>query len=114
MTLKNCETCGNTADWHAANNPRHPFNDGTVPGSEIFGVKLPGGGRGPVGSVDGVETALTLHQQTPQWPFDPVLRQALIDKGVLTPDDLSEAERKIRAVTAQFTQGGQSNVQSTT
>jgi hypothetical protein len=34
------------------------------------------------------------------WPFDPVLRQALIDKGVLTPQDLRDAEDKIRAVTS--------------
>jgi hypothetical protein len=34
------------------------------------------------------------------WPFDPVLRQALIDKGVLTPQDLRDAEEKIRAVTS--------------
>jgi len=34
------------------------------------------------------------------WPFDPVLRQALIDKGVLTPQDLRDAEQKIRAVTS--------------
>lgn len=35
-------------------------------------------------------------------PFDPVLRQALIDKGVLTPDDLRAAEEKIAAVTGAF------------
>jgi hypothetical protein len=34
------------------------------------------------------------------WPFDPVLRQALIDKGVLVPQDLRDAEEKIRAVTS--------------
>jgi hypothetical protein len=34
------------------------------------------------------------------WPFDPVLRQALIDKGVLAPQDLRDAEEKIRAVTS--------------
>lgn len=36
------------------------------------------------------------------FPFDPVLRQALIDKGVLTVDDLRDAEAKIVAVTGQF------------
>jgi hypothetical protein len=35
-------------------------------------------------------------------PFDPVLRQALIDKGVLTPDDLRDAEAKIMVITGQF------------
>jgi hypothetical protein len=36
------------------------------------------------------------------WPFDPVLRQALIAKGVITPEDLRMAEDQIRAVTASF------------
>lgn len=40
------------------------------------------------------------------WPFDPVLRQALIDKGVLTPDDLRDAERKIHEMSVVFNQGG--------
>lgn len=113
-TLKNCKTCGQDADWHVANTPRHAFNDGTMSGSQTFGVKLPGGGRGPAGSALDAGIALELHQQTSPWPFDPVLRQALIDKGVLTVDDLSEAERKIRAVTAQFTQGGDLNVPGAT
>jgi hypothetical protein len=39
------------------------------------------------------------------WPFDPVLRQALIDKGVLTPQDLVDATAKISAVTSA-TMGG--------
>jgi hypothetical protein len=34
------------------------------------------------------------------WPFDPVLRQALMDKGVLVPQDLRDAEDKIRAITS--------------
>lgn len=114
-TLKNCKTCGQDADWHNNHITRHAFNDGTLSGAQTFGVKLPGGGRGPAGSAEeGVQTSLTLHQQTSPWPFDPVLRQALIDKGVLTVDDLSEAERKIRAVTAQFTQGGEIHVPGAT
>lgn len=34
------------------------------------------------------------------WPFDPVLRQALMDKGVLTPQDLRDAQIKIEAITS--------------
>lgn len=33
-------------------------------------------------------------------PFDPVLRLALIDAGVITPDDLAAAERKLGAFNA--------------
>lgn len=36
------------------------------------------------------------------FPFDPVLRQALVDKGVLTVDDLRNAEAKILVTTGQF------------
>jgi hypothetical protein len=35
-------------------------------------------------------------------PHDPVLRQALIDKGVLTPDDLRDAQAKILMVSGAF------------
>lgn len=37
------------------------------------------------------------------FPFDPVLRLALIDKGILTPEDLTAAEAKI------ITLGGDTN-----
>jgi hypothetical protein len=38
----------------------------------------------------------------PAYPFDPILRQALIDKGVITPQDLADAQAKIEVVTAVF------------
>lgn len=41
-----------------------------------------------------------------RFPFDPVLRQALVDKGILTPDDLKNAEAKIRMITGEML-GGQ-------
>jgi hypothetical protein len=74
-----CTTCGQTKTWHEENQPRHAFN-------------------GPLGVAP----------QRPKttvapWPFDPVLRQALITKGIITPDDLTAAEDQIRAVTAMVT-----------
>lgn len=39
---------------------------------------------------------------TMRYPFDPVLRMALIRKGVITPDDLREAELAIQATTGQM------------
>lgn len=93
-----CTTCGNTYQWHANADPKpqHPFNDGTRSVSEMFGKKLPDGSRTKPGDV------MQIQVMEQAWPFDPVLRQALIDKGLLTPDDLRNAESKIRAVTAQF------------
>lgn len=41
-------------------------------------------------------------------PFDPVLRMALIDKGIITPDDLVQAQRKIAVFTRTVT-GGMAN-----
>jgi hypothetical protein len=35
-------------------------------------------------------------------PFDPVLRLALIRKGVITPDDLKDAEHEISVTTMNF------------
>jgi hypothetical protein len=91
-TTRICDTCGNNEAWHTETNPRHTFNDGSLSTLDTFGKK--DGPRAPIAPVEAVIEA--------QWPWDPVLRQALIDKGLLTPRDLSEAERKIRAVTGQF------------
>jgi hypothetical protein len=87
MTTTKCQTCGNTWEWHEKNSPRHPFNDGSMGASVTFKKK---------------------HQQNPSvvpssMPFDPVLRQALINKGVLTVEDLRDAEAQISVVTNLFT-----------
>ena len=103
-----CETCGNTGprdtvqEWHQY---RHPFNaDGTVnaftrtPGDQVGGSSKPASV-----TVFGRKEGTVMSTLTMSSPFDPVLRQALIDKGVLTPEDLTAAETKIRAVTNVFT-----------
>jgi hypothetical protein len=108
MTMTNqsdikCRTCGQTYDWHLdrVGTIRHPFNppDTPLPTAETFGKRLPDGTR-----ADATPTKV---EEAP-WPFDPVLRQALMDKGVITPDDLTRAERTIRAVTASVQQEDQS------
>lgn len=97
-----CTTCGKSHRELAESGtfPKHSFNDGTLGASATFGKKLPDGSRTPPGNQP-----VTIVQEAP-WPFDPVLRQALIDKGVITPEDLKSAEEKIRAVTAQFAASG--------
>jgi hypothetical protein len=99
---KMCWTCGKSHEQLTREGvvPRHPFNDGSLPASETFGKRLPDGSRTPAGGQVGVAAVETT------WPFDPVLRQALINKGVLTPEDLHAAEAQIRAVTAQFNASG--------
>lgn len=95
-----CHTCGrrHTDDFQ----PRHPFNDGSVPASATFGHRAPDGVRrhrsGPQRGAEGPQNVDPIAVA----PFDPVLRQALVDKGILTPQDLRDAEEKIRAVTSAF------------
>lgn len=92
-----CETCDNTWAWHQENKPQHPFNSGDMPASATFGKRRTDG-------QGNVPTEVTQPQLSP-WPFDPVLRQALVNKGVITPDDLANAEHQIRAVTATLGSG---------
>jgi hypothetical protein len=103
---KMCWTCGKSHEQLAREGviPKHPFNDGSIPASETFGKRLASGDRTPPGGgpITPMETVVEA-----QWPWDPVLRQALINKGVLTPDDLQKAEAQIRAVTNQFTASGE-------
>lgn len=88
-----CETCGHTgsasatAAWHPF---RHPLKLLGESPANVFSKK-------PQQDETLPETGTPVVQSS--MPFDPVLRQALIDKGILTPEDLREAEVKIRAVT---------------
>lgn len=96
-----CQTCNQTYGWHRENKPVHPFNTGQAGIRALFakrGDRDPrDGAKTPQGGSQGAAPA--------PWPFDPVLRQALIDKGVLTPEDLVNAKLKIEAVTAQLMGG---------
>lgn len=81
--------CGNTKQWHEENITRHsyaPRNDLTA--NVLSVAKAP--------TFAEVDDARGGHVRPMRMPFDPVLRQALIDKGILTIEDLSEAEKKIR------------------
>lgn len=96
-----CVTCGRSHPFQDGTMPRHPFNDGSLPGSATFGDKTIGGTRvAPNAHEDSVQVIAS------EWPFDPVLRMALIEKGVLVPEDLVRAEATIRAATNQFANTG--------
>lgn len=99
-----CETCAKPHPHPDGFMPKHPFNDGSVPVSATFGRRRSDGSRGPAQTAQQVSQG---HQPPPlpPMPFDPVLRQALINRGVLTPQDLRDAEEMIRAVTAAFERG---------
>lgn len=95
-----CGTCNKTWSWHMNNQTQHPFNDGSISGAETFGKRLPDGSRATPGKHR-IETSMNASEAS-AWPFDPVLRQALVNKGVITPQDLKDAEDQIRAVTNTF------------
>lgn len=84
-----CGTCEQSWGWHKENRPLHAYRAVGADGRLVIGPPV----NGP-----------QQPSQTPAWPMDPVLRQALIDKGVLTPADLDAAKAKITAITGEFTQ----------
>lgn len=90
-----CETCGNPREPHPF---RHPFNEGQAGATAFLGVKKPKPGHPTGDNGNGAQN----RPQTAPWPLDPVLRTALINKGVITPQDLRDAEEVIRATTQQF------------
>ncbi len=104
-----CTVCGVFEDDHEGR--RHAF---TPPGMPV-----------DVSQFDRKRPTLRERRETPvvpprtlldtlQTPFDPVLRQALLDKGVLTVDDLESARRKIAAMTEHVLGGGDDRLQRPT
>lgn len=89
MTTTDLCHCGNTKEWHENNTVRHAYTPVDGPAGNMLSVQ-----KGP--------TFAEVHDTQPdvvrpmRMPFDPVLRQALMDKGVITIDDLTDAEKKIR------------------
>lgn len=99
--LDRCKTCEHTRMWHDTNDTRHVFNDGSVSPQATFGRRRADGSKEPLQTSQ--QPAESAGEQ--RWPFDPVLRQALINRGVITAEDLRSAEEQIRAVTAAFESG---------
>jgi hypothetical protein len=76
-----CTVCKQTESWHREHRPAHAF--------QAVGSRL--------------EAAVYDESPTPQpmrAPFDPILRMLLIDKGLITVEELEEAERKLKAASA--------------
>ena len=78
-----CTVCGNNLVWHIDNGARHPY------------------------TPEGVEWNMSMHHTTQtahpsseapvmrvltNGPVDPVLRMALVDAGVITPEQIKRAE----------------------
>lgn len=99
-----CATCGNTLAWHNENSPIHPFNTGQAGAQAFLGPRRDRDHQSrPKTSQDGAQTPPTV-----VWPTDPVLRVALMNAGVITADNLRDAENQLRAAMGDvLTRGGQ-------
>jgi hypothetical protein len=88
-----CSMCGKTLSWHVANSPRHPFNAPSRYLNEKDQL------------VADDPTPPPLQVMPAMVPFDPALRMALINAGVITPEQIEEAAKLLRTVSSM---GGQS------
>jgi hypothetical protein len=93
MTTENdrCTSCGRTREWHRENTPRHAFTTDNGP------LRAPVDRTPDIVNGRGIRPTST--------PFDPVLRMALIDAGIITTDQLDAAEKKIRYLTGGLADG---------
>lgn len=96
MTDVLCTICAQPGgDAHAKKH--HPF---TSPGQSLEMREMPFKRKGEKVPEERSENAPGVEML--QIPFDPVLRQALIMKGILTVEDLHNAEEMIRVTTQMF------------
>lgn len=96
-----CGSCGQTWGWHQENQTFHPFNSGQEGATDF--LKGRGGRdhqRGGSGAQDGSGGPQIVSPGN-----DPVLRIALINRGILTPADLMVAEEQLRAALAEVQDG---------
>lgn len=83
MTIERvCEVCGHSLEWHRQNQTAHVFSDD---------------GRIIQRSRSQASDPVSEENPRMQLAGDPVLRMALIRKGVITPEDLDEVENELRA-----------------
>ena len=88
-----CETCGNTFGWHQVNAPKHSFNSGQDGATDFLTRR---GARDPQRRGSDAQRG-SGGPQIVSPGNDPVLRIALINRGILTPADLVVAEEQLRA-----------------
>lgn len=98
-----CGTCGQTLLWHEENNPRHPFNSGQDGATAFLNTnRRRDQARAAKDAQRGSEGPQIVSPGN-----DPVLRIALINRGVLTPADLVIAEEQLRVALAEVMESGQ-------
>lgn len=100
-----CTVCHRPANNH---NVRHPF---TPPGSRLDTSQMPWASSKISKQGDDTRHRPQIVSRPPEAPFDPILRKALIDKGIITIDDLDRASREIQAFTQAVTGGNANAIQ---
>lgn len=101
-----CGACGRSPDDHTG--MRHPFSP---KGASTSWLKPQKDQLSQAVNVTGPRMPSPMQSVM---PFDPVLRQALIHNGVITPDDLTKAEGVIRALGMGGALGGTAEPQEPT
>lgn len=74
-----CKICNQTEEWHRKHKPKHAFTT-----------------DGQLHEADYDDGPLSPQKSGP--PFDPALRMALIEKGILTPEEIDTAHKKLLAI----------------
>lgn len=97
---KMCQICRCPESEHDGIDIRHVF---TPEGQRVDVAQFAPNKRKTREHDDDTLTRVLSAHSVSQRPFDPVLRTALIDAGVLTIQDLENAERKINLMTAEVT-----------
>lgn len=102
-----CTICHESELAHG--DKQHLFTpEGTRVDTSQFARKRPG--RDVKGDDATSERGMTYAYT--QTPFDPVLRQALVSKGIITVEDLEQAQREIGVLTNQVTGGRDARTRS--
>lgn len=100
LFVKICVVCNRTEDKHDSPDVRHVFTpEGIAVDASQFGPKRSDRTRGG----DDTRRHVPTTYGAAQMPFDPVLRQALVNKGIITPEDLDEASKQIQMFTQAVT-----------
>lgn len=87
-----CNACGKPSNDHEG--MRHPYSP---KGASTGWLKPPKNMPPAPIDVGGTRVPESKMISSPP-PFDPVLRQALIAKGVVTPEELADADKLIRSL----------------